>query len=81
MSSKLKKPVLWLMVWLVVILPALSGCVANTTAPVVVSDYCRIARPIAFDSTRDTPETVRDIEIHNSQWECVCNHDCPKQEA
>jgi hypothetical protein len=73
--------VLLLMVWLAVILPGLTGCVASTIAPVVVSDYCRIARPIPYDSTRDSAETVADIEAHNSRWECVCNHDCPKPEA
>jgi hypothetical protein len=45
---------------------------------VVVSDYCRIAKPISYDGLRDTPETVRDIEAHNSRWVCVCENDCPK---
>jgi hypothetical protein len=57
---------------------ALSGCVNASTAPLVVSDYCRIAKPIAYDSAKDTPETVKDIEAHNSRWVCVCENDCPK---
>jgi hypothetical protein len=43
----------------------------------VVSDYCRIAKPIGYDSKADTAETVKAIEAHNSAWVCVCEKDCP----
>jgi len=59
------------------ILPAMSACVTGSTAP-VVSEYCRIAKPLTFDGIADSAETVRQIERHNSQWVCVCEHDCPK---
>lgn len=58
-----------------------SACVHGSTAPVVVSDYCRIAKPILYDGKADTPETVAQIEAHNSQWVCVCEHDCPQPPA
>ena len=59
------------------ILCATSGCAIGSTGPAAVSDYCRIAQPIGYDSTKDTPETVKAIEAHNSQYVCVCEHDCP----
>ena len=59
-------------------LPAMTACVAGSTGGVAaVSDYCRIAKPIGYDSGKDTPETVSAIERHNSEWACVCEHDCP----
>lgn len=59
------------------ILIAMTACAGVSTVP-VVSDYCRIAGPIGYDSKTDTPETVRAIEAHNSKWVCVCENDCPK---
>ena len=63
--------------WLLPILCATSACVSGSTAPLVVSDYCRIAKPIGYDSKADSAETVRAIELHNSAWLCVCEKDCP----
>lgn len=60
------------------ILLATSGCATGLTAP-VVSDYCRIAAPIMYNGAADTPDTVRQIEEHNSKWVCVCENDCPKK--
>ena len=54
----------------------MSGCATDSTA-LVVSDYCRIAKPIAYDGAKDTPETAAEIEVHNSRWVCVCDGDCP----
>jgi hypothetical protein len=59
------------------ILSATSGCVTGSTA--VVGDYCRIAKPIGYDSKKDTAETVAEIEQHNSKWVCVCENDCPQK--
>lgn len=73
MSRKLKR------LWPLLILPATSGCVTASTAPAVVSDYCKIAAPISYDTERDTPETVAEIEAHNSKWVCVCEDDCPNK--
>jgi len=61
---------------LLTILSATSGCVTGSTA--LVGDYCRIAKPISYDSRADTAETVKEIESHNSKWACVCDNDCPR---
>lgn len=63
--------------WLLPILFVTSACVSGSTAPLVVSDYCRIAKPIGYDSRVDSAETMRAIEAHNSAWVCVCESDCP----
>ena len=57
------------------ILSVTSGCVTGSTA--LVGDYCRIAKPISYDSKADTAETVKAVENHNSKWACVCDGDCP----
>lgn len=58
---------------------ALGSCALTPSAEPVPApgEYCRIARPIEYDSTADSPETVAAIERHNSQWACVCEGDCP----
>lgn len=61
------------------ILYGLSACATGSTVPVPTADsYCRIAKPISYDSTVDSAATVGEIEAHNSAWVCVCEHDCPK---
>ena len=60
------------------ILFALNGCALGSTAPAAASDYCRIAKPIGYDTSVDSPDTVKAIEDHNSQYVCVCEHDCPQ---
>ena len=64
--------------WLLPILCVTSACVAGSTAPIVVSDYCRIAKPIGYDSARYSAATIKDIEEHNSKWVCLCEADCPE---
>ena len=65
------------LLWTLTTLLVLTGCVTGSTA--IVGDYCRIAKPIGYDSKVDSPETVRDIEAHNSKWVCVCENDCPEK--
>ncbi len=72
----LKKPKLLLPL---LILCVTSGCATGSTAPVVISDYCRIAKPLSYDTTRDSVETVKEVEKHNSKWVCLCENDCPNQ--
>ena len=64
------------MLWLLPTLLGTSACATGSTG-LVVSDYCRIAAPISYDVTKDTPETVAEVEAHNSKWVCVCENDCP----
>jgi hypothetical protein len=61
-------------------LPVLGACAPGLieAKQPATSDYCRIAKPIGYDSAHDTPQTVAAIEGHNSAWVCVCEHDCPK---
>lgn len=73
MSPALPKPLLLLT------LLALSGCATGLMKPrVAVGDYCRIAKPITYNSKLDSMKTVAQIETHNSVWVCVCQGDCPK---
>ncbi len=53
-----------------------SACAPVLTAPAVVSDYCSIAKPIEYDSAKDTGETVKQIEQHNRRWVCLCEQIC-----
>lgn len=59
-------------------LSALSGCVTDLTEAAPVNSYCAIAKPITYDATQDTPETIAEVEIHNSVFVCLCEDDCPK---
>lgn len=56
-------------------LSAMSGCATVSTVP--INSYCAIARPLGYDATKDTAETVAAVEAHNSKWVCVCESDCP----
>ena len=57
------------------ILSVTSGCATVSTVP--VNSYCAIAKPITYDATQDTPETVAEVEAHNSRFICLCEQDCP----
>jgi hypothetical protein len=61
---------------LLLILSALNGCATVSTVP--ANSYCVIAKPITYDVTKDTSETAREIEAHNSIFVCLCENDCPK---
>ena len=63
---------------LLLILSALSGCVTDLTEAVPINSYCAIAKPISYDATKDSSETVTEIEAHNSVFVCLCEDDCPK---
>ena len=69
---------MWLklkLLWLLPILSVLNGCATGLTVagkPQIVSDYCRIAKPITYDTIKDTQDTVQQVEAHNSQWVAVC---------
>jgi hypothetical protein len=57
-----------------------SACetVSTDLVPKPVNGFCSIIKPIRYDSFKDTPETVRQIEMLNSQWICICEFDCPE---
>jgi hypothetical protein len=58
------------------ILSVTSGCETVSTVP--VNSYCAVAKPITYDATKDTPQTIKEIEAHNSAFICICEADCPK---
>lgn len=57
---------------MILLLVVATGC---ATSSGVTSNYCLIATPISY-SVLDTPETVAQIERHNSDWSCTCAEDC-----
>lgn len=57
----------------ILLLSSLSGCETVSTVPVVVSEYCRVAKPIEYDSEADTSATVTQIEAHNLRWLSLCD--------
>jgi len=63
--------------FLFLILSVTSACVTDSIGRVPVNSYCAVARPISYDGIKDTPETVKLVEAHNSQWVCLCEQDCP----
>ena len=67
------------LLWLLPILSVMTGCATVSTELKPISDYCRIAKPITFDSKVDSHETIAQITYHNNQWVCVCEHDCPNK--
>jgi len=71
-SNLVKLPLLFL------ILNAMSGCATVSTEAVPLNSYCAIAKPITYDATKDTPETVAEVELHNGVFVCLCEQDCPK---
>ena len=70
-SNWLKLPLLCLT------LSVTSACVTGSTGGVQSNSYCAIAKPITYDAAKDTPETVAEVEAHNSRFICVCEQDCP----
>jgi len=60
-------------------LSATSACATVSTGPEteVGFDACLWVNPIGYDSTVDSPDTVKAIEAHNSKWACICEDDCP----
>lgn len=60
-------------------MPGLIGPRPEPIPPAAIRSYCEIAKPIFYDSSADSPETIKQIEEHNSKWVCVCEGDCPKQ--
>lgn len=57
---------------LIPLLMSLSGCVHGSTGLVPIDGFCKVAQPISYDSKRDTPETVQQVEAHNLKWLRLC---------
>ena len=75
---KLNVNVTWrtaLLSWMILI--GVTACASVSTPPQMANQYCAVAAPIRYDSRLDRPETVAQIEKHNSVWVCLCEQDCP----
>jgi|694.fasta_scaffold25726_2 hypothetical protein len=60
-----------LLLSLLTILPLSSGCAHVSTVP--DSEFCRLVEPISYDSVKDTPETVAQVERLNAKWLVLCD--------
>lgn len=49
------------------VLVLVSGC-----SPAVVDTYCTNYTPVAYSASKDTPETVRQIQENNAVWKRLC---------
>ena len=48
------------------------GVLVSGCAPAVVDTYCTSYTPVAYSATKDTPETVRQIQENNAVWKRLC---------
>ena len=55
-------------------LNGLTGCMTPTVAP--IKSFCLIYRPVTT-STKDTAETVSQVDSNNRAYTCDCLHNCP----
>jgi hypothetical protein len=51
-----------------------AGCQTRSIEgePVSAARFCVAAEPITYSSSRDTPDTVTQIRIHNQKWVELC---------
>lgn len=45
--------------------PMLAGCVTTGTTATDINALCAPWRPISYSSKKDTPETVKQVRVHN----------------
>lgn len=74
------RALLWL-VLMCLVLTAISGCETVSTAllpppKTKVVDYCTLAFPISYDTSKDSADTVAAIVKHDSRYVCACEGDC-----
>ncbi len=50
---------------------AIAGVLASC-APVPVDTFCTSYIPVTYSASRDTPETVRQVQENNSVWKKLC---------
>lgn len=51
---------------------AIAGGLVSGCSPVVVDTYCQNYTPVAYSASRDTPETVRQVQENNAVWKRLC---------
>lgn len=48
------------------------GVLVSACAQTVVDTYCTSYTPVAYSATKDTPETVRQVQENNAVWRKLC---------
>lgn len=51
---------------------AIVGVLVSGCAPTVVDTYCTNYTPVSYSASKDTPETVRQIQENNAVWRRIC---------
>lgn len=67
MQPKKRSMMLWTLTGLCLILSC-SGCASGSSG---IKAACAVFQPITY-SSRDTPETVAQIELHDVRWMRLC---------
>lgn len=49
-----------------------AGVLVSGCSPTVVDTYCTNYIPVAYSASKDTPETVRQIQENNAVWKRLC---------
>lgn len=76
-TSGLRNRLLILLLTPLVLSGCASGLIGLQQTQNLTGDFCRIYKPIHYDASLDTVDTIKQIESLNSQFVCVCEHDCP----
>lgn len=50
---------------------AIAGVLASCT-PAPVDTFCTSYIPVTYSASRDTPETVRQVQENNNVWKKLC---------
>lgn len=53
-------------------LTVIAGVLVSGCSPAVVDTYCTSYTPVAYSATKDTPETVRQVQENNAVWKRLC---------
>lgn len=51
---------------------AIVGVLVSGCAPAVVDTYCTNYTPVSYSASKDTPETVRQVQENNAVWVALC---------
>ncbi len=48
------------------------GALVSGCAPRLTDTYCANYVPVAYSASKDTPETIRQIQENNAVWQALC---------
>ena len=55
-----------------IISTATVGVLVSGCSLTVVDTYCQNYTPVSYSASKDTPETVRQIQENNAVWRRIC---------